>query len=116
MNTEFAVINDKGREFAVRIVTKGMAYGYENCLIHNLDEPLVEFYDTTYIENFGPPGQFVTRYFLETLQRANNHCGLCLDGGSQAVWSIDYIAFEHCKRMLARIPSNVTQETTEWLT
>ena len=57
--------NDKGVEFAVRIVNRGEKYGRDFCLTHNSDEPLVEFYDTDY--DFDGYGQFVSRYGMETL-------------------------------------------------
>jgi hypothetical protein len=77
------VANDQGIIFAVRLVRKGDRYGLHGCLTHDIDEPLVEFYDTRYdhnsdwLEEF--KGQFVSRYYAETMLKHTG--GLCLDGG-----------------------------------
>jgi hypothetical protein len=77
------VANDQGVIFAVRLVKKGDRYGLHGCLTHDIDEPLVEFYDTRYdhnsdwLEEF--KGQFVSRYYAGTL--LGHDGGLCLDGG-----------------------------------
>lgn len=56
------------REFVVKIVWKGDPYGRDLSLT-NYDKPIVEFYDATYAETdaFGPYGQFVGSYYIETL-------------------------------------------------
>ena len=64
------VVNDQGRTFNVRLVRKGESYGLNDCLVHDKDEPLVEFWDATYENDprFTPAlGQFVSRYGLGTL-------------------------------------------------
>jgi hypothetical protein len=64
------VVNDKGRTFNVRLVRKGDRYGLNDCLVHDNDEPLVEFWDATYENDprFTPGlGQFVSRYCLGIL-------------------------------------------------
>jgi hypothetical protein len=77
------VTNEDGITFAVRLVQKGDRYGLHGCLTHDEDETLVEFYDTRYdhnsdwLEEF--TGQFVSRYYAETL--LGHEGGLCLDGG-----------------------------------
>ncbi len=50
---------------------------------------LVEFYDGKYADagTFGPLGQFVSRYYISTLNKHPHPHGLCLDGGV-AVWRI----------------------------
>lgn len=96
MDTEFKVINDKGRVFNVRVV------GPECVDPYTEDEWRVEFYDATYAgAKFGPLGQFVTRYFRDTLLFGPSEHGLCLDGGNAGVWYLDPVAMTHCKRMLA---------------
>ena len=72
------VVNAAGLTFNVRLVRKGDRYGLDDCLVHDKDEPLVEFWDATY-EN-DPRfttglGQFVSRYFLSTLtdEDGNGH-------------------------------------------
>jgi hypothetical protein len=64
------VVNDRGLAFNVRLVRRGDRYGLNNCLVHDCDEPLVEFWDAS-LENdprFTPGlGQFASRYYLGTL-------------------------------------------------
>ncbi|MDF1699862.1 MAG: hypothetical protein P1V36_01700 [Planctomycetota bacterium] len=87
--TTTTVVNDSGRAFLVRLVRKGERYGREDCLTHEGEDPLVEFYDLTYVDRFGPRGQFVSRYYLTTLSRdAVFSSGLRLDGGVPE-WSLD---------------------------
>jgi len=92
----FFVTNGNGREFLVRFVYKGDAYGLDDCLTHDEDEPMVEFYDTTFSEKnggeFGERGQFVSRYNVSTLAK-HGGLGLCLDGGNREVWSLDGASF-----------------------
>lgn len=85
------VINDDGRTFTVRVLT---------------DEPqtVVEFYDKTYIEGFTPLGQFVSRYYYETLVDAL-YSGINLDGGVDA-W---HVSAENVQDALA-FAYTVTQE------
>ena len=70
------VVNDGGRAFNVRLVRKGDRYGLDDCLVHDKDAALVEFWDATY-EN-DPRftrglGQFVSRYDLGTLTGSYGH-------------------------------------------
>ena len=104
------VVNRDGRTFTVRIIHEGDRYGLNDCLTHDESEPTVEFFDKTYIEGFTPLGQFVTRYYLSTLEEPkrpsewlgdlSQASGLCLHGGID-VWSVtaqnvtDAIAFAH---------------------
>ena len=80
-----------GRPFTVRIVREGDRYGRGDCLIHDEDEAMVEFYDATYANNgrFGPHGQFVSRYYISTLLESPHRgrgLGLC---GHEPAWTID---------------------------
>ena len=68
------VINKEYRRFRVEVVLKGGCYGLNNCLTHDKDDPLVEFWDVEC-------KQFVSRYYLSTLLESSNTSGLCLDGG-----------------------------------
>lgn len=63
------VVNENGIPFNVRLLEKGEAYGLNDCLTHDGDEPLIEFYDGRYCnEDFHiERGQFVARYYLETI-------------------------------------------------
>ena len=84
------VTNEDGRRFTVRVVFPGGRYGVLDQVVHR-DEmdlgPLVEFYDLTYTERFGPRGQFVSRYYLSTLQERNWGGPLPLQG-DVPVWTI----------------------------
>lgn len=73
--------------FNVRVLRKGERYGLRDCLTHDDSRPVIEFYDSRYAgEAFGPRGQFVSRYYFETLTQ-REVCGdmiggLLLDTGS----------------------------------
>jgi hypothetical protein len=92
------ITNANGRQFFVRTVLKGDRYGLDECLTHDTDRPMVEFYDYTYAnqKTFGPRGQFVSRYYVSTLLRdqhrgvghGQERSGLCLDGGVPE-WQVD---------------------------
>jgi hypothetical protein len=64
--------------YNVRIVLEGDSYGLNNVLIHKEPQPLVEFYDTRYKHT--EHGQFVSRYYLDTLLERNQNYGLNLEG------------------------------------
>lgn len=81
------VINDKGIKFNVLIVRKGDTYGLNDCLTHDEDRPLVEFYDDRYKHGFGMYGQFVSRYYADTLLKHSTLFGIDLEG-SIADWEI----------------------------
>ena len=75
-------------KFNVRIVNKGDRYGRADCLTHNDDRPMVEFYDRRYQHGDWPDrGQFVSRYYVSTLLEVKDR-GLCLDGGNANEWSV----------------------------
>lgn len=78
--------NDEGTPFIVRIVKKGNGYGMNFCITHNEDEPLIEFYDARYMHT--SYGQFVSRYYMNTILDRNQNFGLDLYGG-EADWKID---------------------------
>lgn len=62
------VTNNNGITFNVRLVLKGDNYGRNGCLIHNEEDPMIEFYDTRYdLDDWEGLGQFVSRYYLSTL-------------------------------------------------
>jgi len=91
----------EGRMFRMRVVNAGDGYGSEMCLVHDDDRTLVEFYDANHEFETDPDGamlgQFVSRYFLETLLGQGigggqsifaAGQGLNLDGGVPA-WRLD---------------------------
>ena len=79
--------------FTARIVNKGDRYGADMCLTHKEAAPLIEFYDARYPFDKAPDGevlgQFVSRYYVDTLRAdSGKDRGLNLDGGI-ADWSLD---------------------------
>lgn len=104
MSEHTAVITSKtGRRFLVRILRAGDRYGLDDCLTwadgsplspsSDVDRPGVEFYDYTYAnqKTFGPRGQFVSRYYVDTILEDGYGIlgrGLDLHGGVD-VWKID---------------------------
>jgi len=64
---------DLNKELTVKILKQGDKYGLLNCLTHDENEPLVEFYSGKY---------FISRYYAKTLLKGAVN-GLCLDGGQR---------------------------------
>ena len=88
-------LNNEGRRLAGRVVTKGGSYGLNNCLEHEKDDPMVEFWSpspsrTAFPEKYtDDDAYFISRYYLSTLTGECRYSsgrsmtdGLCLDGGS----------------------------------
>jgi hypothetical protein len=74
-------------QFNVRIINTGDKYGVNDCLT-NTKAPMIEFYDSRFTHGAdGARGQFVARYYTETLTNSGCTHGLCLDGGVPA-WSV----------------------------
>ena len=74
-------------KFNVRIVNTGDKYGVNDCLT-NTKGPMIEFYDSRFKSGWDQErGQFVMRYYVETLINNYYPRGLCLDGGVPA-WSV----------------------------
>ena len=113
MENLFRVYNDQGVPFNVRIVRLGDRYGLNDCLVHGekdrrdhrRDEyahahgTMVEFYDTRHTEGFGPRGQFVARYYVDTFRDIREGHGLDLYGGCDS-WKIDGSAVTQVSRWL----------------
>jgi hypothetical protein len=80
------VFNDKktGQSWVVRLIQRGDGYGKQDAVMHEDDEPLVEFFDTRYEHT--DLGQFVSRYFRRTLLESEAG-GLCLQGGVPS-WTV----------------------------
>lgn len=97
---DLIIINDRGRRFGVRVVRPGDRYGLDDKLTHVGEHPLIEFYDLTYTDKFGPLGQFVSRYHRSTLIESHHGYGLDLDGGVDA-WKIDADAMQQVYRLIA---------------
>ena len=68
--------------FNVRILRKGEKYGLKNGLTHKVFTPLVEFYDYRHRnDKEWKRGQFVSRYYAETILDHDPNSVLSLDGG-----------------------------------
>lgn len=124
---------ENGLNFMIRIVEPGQSYGRDLCLTNDTGKNLVEFYDTRYDFDKDTEGdvlgQFVTRYYLDTLFKDEtpiSQNGLNLDGGVQD-WSLDSKAMQDFYANLGFIgyskenpefkPSDeekVTVEYTQW--
>ena len=94
---------ESGITWCARLVCKGDNYGLNHCLEHNESDPLVEFYDMDSVaaqkmresDNLQMRyeaqeyGQFVSRYYLSTLNETDwsKSSGLNLDGGVDR-WSV----------------------------
>jgi hypothetical protein len=95
----------KVEKFNVRFVNVGDKYGRNDCLIND-KASMVEFYDSRYDfpDSMGR-GQFVSRYYVSTLEEGNqNGEGLCLDGGIPE-WSV---SAEGMKQVLEYIKQEKT--------
>jgi len=90
------------REWKVCIVDPGDNYGLHNALIHDGNEPLIEFWDM----HHGDCGQFVSRYHLTTFMDIPEYRGLDLHGGID-VWCLDYMS-------VAQIQNWVKREVQWW--
>lgn len=111
MNNQLIKNHETGREFRIRLVNQGDAYGLGMKLTHDKPDPLVEFYDATYDFDTSPEGevlgQFVGRYYLSTLcgedglskNIFDGKSGLNLDAGIDAWW-IDAAGIEETRLAL----------------
>ena len=84
------IMTDRGVTFNVRMVYRHHLYGLNDCLVHEEDEPLVEFYDARWAweKGFGCDGQFVARYYATTLLERDQNYGLALYGRERD-WVVD---------------------------
>lgn len=86
--------------FNVRVVEKGQPYGLNGCQIHDQDDPLVEFYDSNQTDaEFGPYGQFVSRYYRSTILGNEFPQGLRLDTGSPQ-WIVTALGMQTIRTFL----------------
>jgi len=103
------ICNHKMRCFRVILIEQGEKYGLNDCLTHDKADPLVEFWDLTYkdAKDFGPNGQFVSRYYRSTLLGIDplfpeNKKGQGLDLlGYEPAWKIDAPAMDKVREWLA---------------
>lgn len=78
-----------GLTWTVRLVRKGDRFGLDLRLVHEDDDPMVEFYDCRYPEpwNDHPWGQFASSYYLSTLEKHPVDAGINLHNGVPD-WSV----------------------------
>lgn len=90
----------KADKFNVRVVSRGDKYGLNFALTHNGIMPLVEFYDSRYPHT--EFGQFVSRYYLDTIINRDDRFALSLDGGVTA-WTVPAEAMTEVIRTLEKL-------------
>ena len=98
---KFNIKNEtNGITFKVRILEPGQSYGRNLCLKNDSGKNLIEFYDSRYDFDKDTQGnilgQFVSRYYMDTIIDRNtisSNKGLCLDGGVPN-WTIDVQGME----------------------
>jgi hypothetical protein len=77
MNTITSITTLALPHWNIRLVRNGDAYGLNDCLTNDSGRTLVEFYDNRHPHT--PLGQFVSRYYAETLLARPTGCSLTLD-------------------------------------
>ncbi len=97
------VFNEEiSREFSVRLVQQGDCYGQDMKLTWDETSPLVEFYDASYDfekdDEGRTLGQFVSRYYHDTIMEIDEGLGLTLDLYEKDVWVIDADSIELIKK------------------
>jgi len=82
----------------IRLVFKGEKYGLDDCITHERDEPLVEFYDARHMHT--DIGQFVSRYGISSLKGEDGFSnkrkpgvGINLNGGVKD-WKMDGVSLD----------------------
>jgi hypothetical protein len=80
------------RPWRIHVVRNGERYGREDALVHDREDPMIEFWDLSITKPpFGKAGQFVARYYLKTLladRKRLERIGLDLMG-YEAAWKVD---------------------------
>ena len=94
-STAVLLVPAKAQDFFVRVVSKGQQYGLNNCLTHDSNDHLVEFYSAKWVDADRPFGHFISRYYFSTLLDRQKDCGLKLWGDEPSVTltasEVDYI-------------------------
>lgn len=70
--------------FNIRIIRQGDRYGVHDALVHAETKPMVEFFDPRFPQT--PHGQFVARYFVETILQAGD--GALMLQGDVPAWTV----------------------------
>lgn len=92
-HTLTTIVTARGVPMTVRYVAQGERYGLNDCLILDKPRPMIEFYDARHAHT-ADRGQFVSRYYLDTLLEHPAATGLVLEG-SQPIWNVDAVSFNH---------------------
>lgn len=71
-------LRDRGIRWQVRVIREGDRYGLDGQLTRENGTPYVEFWD---MDQFKGVGQFVSRYYLDTIKEIPMGQGLNLHGG-----------------------------------
>ena len=89
------VINAQGRRFNVVCVRKGDRHGPGKALVHERDEPLLEFYDATFegTNRFDPEGQFIMGYYASMILDLESELGLQFHV-SRPDWKLDLTSLQ----------------------
>ena len=89
-------------KFNIRIVATGDKYGRNDCLTND-KAPLVEFYDSRYdMADFMGRGQFVSRYYVDTILDGEYPNGLWLYGG-EPEWIVSANEMAQVKQYLTGV-------------
>ncbi len=99
MDKVISVKNDSNITFNVRLVERGDSLAFNNDLLHIDDMPFVEFYDSRFPAKDSEIGQFISRYYLDTLLTRYNNSSLLLQGGVPD-WTIDVKGMEKVNEWL----------------
>ena len=96
--------NERGQPWTIRIIDKGDAYGRDDCLIHENDEPTIEFYDGDNLfdkdEASGEVlGQFVSRYYISTIADGSKG-GIDLMG-YEPKWKIEHLMLDSVRAYIS---------------
>ncbi len=91
---------ESGIDWNVRVLEKGDSYGRDECLIHEEDRPVIEFFDAD-IETTSPLGSFTSSYYLSTFNEIKEGKGLCLEGSDRDRYSISSATVEEVKGRVA---------------
>ena len=101
------ILNHETRPFGIRVIRKGEHCCLSKTLVHDKDDPLVEFWDLACVTNptqdfaSQPGAQFVRSYYASTV---SGIVGAGLDlHMSEPVWKIDAAALTMVQRLLRRV-------------
>lgn len=108
------VMNDQGVTFHARLIRTGDRYGLAGKLTND-GAAMVEFFDAEADPaKFGPLGQFVSRYYVDTFnETAEDGRGIALDGGVLR-WTITAANVAEVAAWLVSLDSEGIDGLTAW--